>query len=641
MQNSIAQQIYNAAPALLAAGARLREELTSILNHFLKWPFKVDTAYITDSAETTTEPFPIVIYTSSQVGSQSDPVQMKADAVACVFHLVNILTTEELRIAYERIGAVKRLKKTQTPQDGFVHTDTPLGIVFAVESSDPLEKLAEQMMLLNKAYPSVEWPDMVAVLTRGTINYVVQFEGDKIGGDFLLPSNADFPVMAMYVHVFARSLGLFSLNRMCAFVFMHLQVFSPGTQLPDMQTVLKGVSQLGITLGGYQFNLNRQLVPVPDEMYVDRGVGLRNLPFRIEDKKGKLLSRVQFIPWQDGGVVRVIGNMPLEMLLGFLGPIVENTKKIKQSDGEISSVLPIGQSQFREMLIRFQQQTNMVVKPEEFKGIVSKFFDEGTSSPFIARLFLGALRLRDIALPDPADRKVFDKSYDFVVTTILNTRITARQIVDMLTEHKRKVFAGEIARLQGLIIHIDENIDRELRKHTEDFLNSGVRVIKQGMQDVTKILHLNIGFLFKKENAFENGVRELANIHPELAAYLRETRKWSERLISSRNAVEHEGWTLPRIEYKDNSGQIQTEEPQISGQPITEFVQYMIDRLCCFTEEVTAYALLMQMPEGISITEIPLSQRNPQCAERFRIALVLGGMPLWSIAYHESPFEET
>ena len=67
---------------------------------------------------------------------------MKADTVACVFHLVNTLTPEELRVAYEQIGIVKRLKRTSILQAGFAHTDTPLGIIFAVDSSEPLEKLA-------------------------------------------------------------------------------------------------------------------------------------------------------------------------------------------------------------------------------------------------------------------------------------------------------------------------------------------------------------------------------------------------------------------------------------------------------------------------------------------------------------------
>src|SRR5437870_978197 len=72
---------------------------------------------------------------------------------------------------------------------------------------------------------------------------------------------------------------------------------------------------------------------------------------------------------------------------------------------------------------------------------------------------------------------------------------------------------------------------------------------------------------------------------------------------------------LPRMVYKENPGQIQTEEPHISGQSVTEFAQYMMDRLCCFIEEVSDYALQAQMPEGFSLTEIPLSQRKPHASK--------------------------
>lgn len=48
--------------------------------------------------------------------------------------------------------------------------------------------------------------------------------------------------------------------------------------------------------------------------------------------------------------------------------------------------------------------------------------------------------------------------------------------------------------------------------------------------------------------------------------------KWSERLIDSRHAIEHQGWLLPRIRYSETSGAIHTEQPQISGQPVCEFV---------------------------------------------------------------------
>jgi hypothetical protein len=641
MQNSIAQQIHSAAQSLLAPGTKLEEALTSVLHPFLKWPYKAASACISDSEGHTTKPFPIVIYTSAQAEPQNAPAHVKADAVACVFHIVDTLTPEELRAAYEQIYVFKHLKRTAILPTEFVHNDAPLGIIFAIDSSEPLEKLAEQMMVLNKNYPSTGWPDMVVVLKRGTINYAVQFEGKPISGDFLLPSITNFTVLAMYVHIMARSLGLFSLNRMCGLVFMHLMVFSPGTKLPDMQTVSEGMPQHGITLGGYWFNGQGKLVPVPEEMYVDRGIGLKYLPLRIEDRAGRLLSHVRFIPWQDGAAIRVIGNMPLEMFLVFLGPVIQNTQRMKLADGEISSVLPIGEAQFREMLIRFQRQSNMVVKPEEPQWVISKLADEGTSSPFMARLGLGLVKLRDVALHNQTTRDAFDKAYEFVFMTLMNTRATAQQIVEMIKEHTRNISAGEIAHLQGRSIRIDESIDGELRKQVEDFLNGAVRVLKQGMQDMAQALQLNIGFLFQKDTTFENGVTALATTHPKLSVYLQETRNWSERLVERRNAIEHESWILPRMVYKANASQIQTEEPLISGQPVTEFVRYILDRLCCLVEEVTVYALQAQMPEGISLTEIPLEQRSPQCAERFQVALVLGGMPLWSLVYHDITFEQT
>ncbi|PYV20396.1 MAG: hypothetical protein DMG27_23150 [Acidobacteria bacterium] len=74
---------------------------------------------------------------------------------------------------------------------------------------------------------------------------------------------------------------------------------------------------------------------------------------------------------------------------------------------------------------------------------------------------------------------------------------------------------------------------------------------------------------------------------------------------------------------------------------MSEFVKFMMDRLTCFVEEVTAHCLQARMPAGISVTEIPLSQRVSEMPERFQLTLASGGMPVWSITYHQSAFEET
>jgi hypothetical protein len=159
----------------------------------------------------------------------------------------------------------------------------------------------------------------------------------------------------------------------------------------------------------------------------------------------------------------------LEGILVFLGPLAKNAQGIKRSDGAISSVLPIGEVQFWEMVKRFQRQTNVVVKPEQPKFTISKIADEGTSSPFIARLTLSPIKLRDVALPDHTKHGAFDKAYEFVFTTVMNTRTTSQKIMEMFTEHKRKIFTGDIARLQGHMIHIDESIEGNYRNMLKIF----------------------------------------------------------------------------------------------------------------------------------------------------------------------------
>jgi hypothetical protein len=494
------------------------------------------------------------------------------------------------------------------------------------------------MILQNHNHPSTEWPDMVAVLTHGTVNYAVQFHGGPIEGDFLLPSIKSPQIMPMYVHVFAHGLGLYSMNKMCAFLFMHLLTFSPGTKLPIADVVLEDVSPYGITLGAYQFNLKGRLVSLPDEMYSGRR--FPPFPIRIEDQKGKLLSHLEFITWQGGGAVRLIGKLPLEGLLVFLGPAAKEAQIIKRSDGAISSVLNIGLAEFNELLGKIQRQTNMNVKAEKPKWTVTKMADEGTTSPFMARIFLGILRLRDVAFSDDKKIEEFDKASEVVIMTLFNVRSTAKEIIETLTQHINKVSMGEIARLIQNTIRIDESIDNKLRKQVEEFLNSTVRVLKDGMQKLSEVLMLELGFLYKKQGAFNNGIETLIKTEPELADYLLETRKWSERLILMRNEL-HGGWMLPKMGYKNNSGTIEVVEPQISGEPVSEFVNYMTDRLCCFVEDISVYGLETQMPSDISVTEIPISERKTDCPERFQVTFVNGGMQIWTIGYHDSKFEET
>lgn len=280
------------------------------------------------------------------------------------------------------------------------------------------------------------------------------------------------------------------------------------------------------------------------------------------------------------------------------------------------------------------------MRPEEANWVVQKIADEGSQSPFMARLMMGTLRLRAAAFPEPSISDSFDKAYEFTMTSLFSASAAMRQLAELWTTHSRKVVSGEAARVQGRTIHVDESIDKELGQQADAFLNAATRALKKGMQEVAAVLQVNIGFLFQKQAAFEAGIAALEKFDRPLADYLRQARTWSERLVDARNAVEHDGWTLPRIAYTRTDGGVTATEPAIAGQPASTFAASIFDRLACFVEEVTAHCLKRQLPAGITVTELPRASRPAEMPERFRLTLTEGGMPAWTISYHAASFED-
>jgi hypothetical protein len=642
VDTSLAQQFYDEGKKLAcASGSGIATTLNEILNRYLSWPFRAATGAAVDLDSLKTPTFGTLIYTASGPDSAAEPVEISADSLACVVDVSESVDLAGFQSAYGRIAQVKRLRKSKPPETkGVPQTTTTLGIIFVANTTIPVETLAGELDRLNQETPSWQWPDMIAVQSKATINYAVQFPGEKILGDFLPPAEGALAggVPPMYIIIAMKPTGLHTFNRMCAFIIAHLAIFSPGAALPKWVKILENTPKDVIALCGYQYNLRGDLLPVPRQYYNDRY--FPPSPLRIEDPQGNLLSTIQFLPWQDGGVVLLRGKLPLEGLLVFLGK--EALKgKITRDGLQVSYVIPITQSDFNVLLQRIQRQSNMRVRNDSTQWVVQKFADEGSSSPFMARLFIGMMHLRDAVLPDPAKRQAFDKSYEFVMMTLLNTRTTAQDIARLFADHARRVANGEVARIQGQALHIDENIDKELRKQTENFLNGAVRLLKQGMQDVTNALGINIGFLFRQATTFATGIAALRTSDPDLADYLSHARRWTERLVESRNALEHTASVLPKIQYSRSGDSIQAHEPQISNQPVTELVKFMLDRLACFVEEVTAHCLQAKMPAGLSIREILLAHRLPEVPERFQNTLKSGGTNVWRITYHQSTFEET
>ena len=643
MSTDLAAQISRAGQQIIAAPASgIADELNRQLNQVFGWPFQAATGTAFDREGQTTAPFGSVIFTRVQGTEMSEgqPVNVAADRLACAIDVTRTLDLEGLRRAYARIAQAKTLKKSPAARD-VIHTTITLGVIFAVEAAVPLEQLADELDRLNRQTPDVYWPDLVVVASYGLISYAVQFAGEPtISGQWMPPAEGALSnyVPATYVVMVIKASGGHTFNQMMHTVLAHLWMFSPGANLPDREEITKGVQNHALTQSGYQYNLAGQLRPVPPEY--TQGRMLPQVPFLVQDKKGETLAELQFLKWQDGGVILLRGKLPLEGLMVFLGgAALQKAGTIRRQGLQLSHVLPISERNFAEMLQRIQRQTNMKVQKSPGKFVVQKFADEGASSPFMARLFIGVIKLGD-TLPE-SEKTSFEAAYHPLIMTLLEIRTTAKELSDIYTDHATKIAAGSIVQMQGPTVRVTESIDRQLGKKADEFLTSATRSFKDKTQRVTNTLGVNIGFLYQKADSFARGVTAFAQVDAPLAVYLREARRWGDTLVGARNGLEHDGWQLPRIVYTVNGASVTALEPVIDGQLVTEFVRHMTDRLMCFVEDVMVHCIQRRMPPGLSITEISVPQRAAEMPGRFQPTLVNGGMPLWQIGYHQSAFDET
>jgi len=316
--------------------------LNAFLTRYIASPFQAGAGTVFDSTGAETTRFESLIHSSLTAGDR-----IPSDNTACVIDVHAKLGLDELRRSYEKIVSAKVLARSPIVAQERPVPDVAMGIIFAVDSDVPIEAIADEVARLNRANNYLLWPDMVVVLSRGTVNLTCQFPYQGMG-DFLPPSRQATYRVAMYVHVFARSHGAFALNKMCAVLFYYLYLFHPELGLPPYLEVLKDMPKTGMPIAAFQFNLKGDLVPVSTLGSFD-DLFMFALSFRVEDRKGSLHAKVQYLPWQDGGVVRVQGQFPIEALLVLAGKEAISEPVVRFQGEQTSGVIPMSREQFKEI----------------------------------------------------------------------------------------------------------------------------------------------------------------------------------------------------------------------------------------------------------------------------------------------------
>jgi hypothetical protein len=594
-------------------------------------------------AANVSEPIDIAIRLNTGAAVRNDGA-FHSDFVAAAIVVIADLTLDTLRDAYRRVASAKSLEKTATAGVHPAGNNSTIGAIIAKSASISLDAIADALEAMHRQTPHDHWVDLVTIVGVGTINHAVQFPGEGVAGDHLPPSrglgqNRSPP---WYVIVVINPDPTNALNKALSILMAHLSVFKADAGLPNFLELVEGMFRTVITRGGFQFDVSGLLKPVPRDQYADRL--LPTQPLRIEGDRGQLLGTIKRMPWQDGAVVLLKGRaLPLQGLFVFFdrNAITNGMTLTRPGDVQLSCVLPLSQEQFAEGLTRFQRQSNMKVQPPRERMIVQRISEEGTATPYVGRLLLGMLRLRDYAFIDQAGKDTFDRHFEQISSALGSAREAAKHIREIWQTHTTELADGSIVERSGSAFHIAKTIDGDLRRSIETLLNAGIRALKHGLQQLVKELGTDIGFWFQKLPQFERKLEDLRQADPALAAYLAEARNsWCETFVLRRNAVEHDGWSLPRVEYRPNGTVVVALEPTIDNMPMREFAETMLDRSLCAVEDVLAHLVAKRIGPMLALHEVAPADRTDELPERFSITMAVGGEPSWVLAYQTTRFDQ-
>lgn len=136
---------------------------------------------------------------------------------------------------------------------------------------------------------------------------------------------------------------------------------------------------------------------------------------------------------------------------------------------------------------------------------ISKIADFGTSEPWVARLWFGMLKFRDLVYPGN-ERLAFDEKYGPVIDNVHECYRAMLLLHKTIAEHEAKLLSQEI---QNPHFITTENIDITMSEALTSFFIKGDIAIKQLVR-LSKFMGCNISFVRNKDD--EDFEREASRI---------------------------------------------------------------------------------------------------------------------------------
>jgi hypothetical protein len=257
---------------------------------------------------------------------------------------------------------------------------------------------------------------------------------------------------------------------------------------------------------------------------------------------------------------------------------------------------------------------------------VKKILDEGTASPFPARLMLQMFEFRDAVFNIDKEKSDFDKAYKPIIENFQELNSSIKKLRLLRENHIRDLHSGIVIKNRSdNQIDIEKTIDSEYKSGVKDVFIKGEMTIS-GLKKVGEFFGVNINFFFGKEKKFNDGSQELLQTHKNNAKFIidkiklaRET--WYSDFNEYRNAFEHDYVNFQEVEYKRSvNGNFEAIFPKISdGSDLLDVLEKIRDRILELVEDSLMFLFSTKLKPFQVIRVIPENERNPNIVKKYAI----------------------
>lgn len=262
------------------------------------------------------------------------------------------------------------------------------------------------------------------------------------------------------------------------------------------------------------------------------------------------------------------------------------------------------------------------------KGVLRLAYKHGTNDPFMARVLFQILNIRDYIYKNK-ERNEFDKKHTTVFQNLFEAKIAKERCQQFIKEHSEKIKTNQICEYkpEDPVIRINETIDTELNMVFKDFFIRG-RIAFDGLIKLAGFMGYNISFAFSNEKKYlEKREKFLSqnsdNKYQKFCEMIDGNRKaWHSTFIKIRDAIEHDGFKLPEIEYVlDKDDRIKAIYPTINSQGIEIILEICWINLFHLCEDIIVFLLSTKLRDPLIIISIPEDKRDPSHPVKYKVTI--------------------